>query len=162
MKAKILDRKTVFIISDEDHAKKVYDRDRLIAERDSLMPVTENNMTYMAELNESIEQLNDQTDDFYNYSSCDMPQTTGLQGVDVTYILQDESVNTVCLVVENDKDKVNKKIRELKSQLAGGDYKIVKCYESTLVGSQLPYDIQQLHENRQAIRTQINSLESLL
>ncbi|MDP4109319.1 MAG: hypothetical protein Q8878_04745 [Bacillota bacterium] len=51
-------------------------------------------------------------------------------------------------------------IAELKSQLTETDYKIIKCSESSLVGLDLPYDIAALHAERQAIRDQINALES--
>lgn len=50
-------------------------------------------------------------------------------------------------------------ISDLKTQLAETDYKIIKCYEYQLVGLELPYDIQTLHAERQAIRDQINELE---
>ena len=61
-----------------------------------------------------------------------------------------------------DKTKIDYKISELKQQLADSDYKIVKCYEATIIGDELPYDIETLHEERQAIRDEINRLESML
>ena len=51
------------------------------------------------------------------------------------------------------------KIDHLKQQLTDTDYKIIKCYEYQLAGLQLPYDIQVLHAERQALRDQINALE---
>jgi len=50
-------------------------------------------------------------------------------------------------------------IVQLKAQLAASDYKIIKCSEAQLVGASLPYDIQALHTERQAIRDRINELE---
>lgn len=50
-------------------------------------------------------------------------------------------------------------ISALKQQLSAEDYKIIKCSEAQLVGEPLPYDIQELHNSRNAIREQINSLE---
>lgn len=47
---------------------------------------------------------------------------------------------------------------ELKDALAALDYKIIKCYEYSLMGLPLPYDIEQLHAQRQAMRDEINSL----
>jgi hypothetical protein len=54
------------------------------------------------------------------------------------------------------------KIRELKSaanlkhalenRLAESDYKIIKCYEYFMVGLETPYDINELHEERESIR----------
>ena len=51
------------------------------------------------------------------------------------------------------------KIRKLKEQLAATDYKVIKCAECQLLGEELPYDIIQLHAERQAIRDEINRLE---
>lgn len=51
------------------------------------------------------------------------------------------------------------RIAELKAQLNSTDYKIVKCSECSLAGVELPYDIAELHAERQAIRDEINELE---
>lgn len=51
-------------------------------------------------------------------------------------------------------------IIELKNKLKSDDYKIIKCYESSLVGEPLPYDIEELHAKRQKIRDEINMLEA--
>lgn len=51
-------------------------------------------------------------------------------------------------------------IQELKYQLAETDYKIIKCYEYNLAGLDLPYDIEELHTERQALRDKINELET--
>lgn len=53
----------------------------------------------------------------------------------------------------------NKTIEYLKAELEAGDYKVTKCYEASLVGEPAPYDIQQLHTERQALRARINELE---
>lgn len=52
-----------------------------------------------------------------------------------------------------------RRIAELKAQLNGTDYKIIKCSECSLAGEPLPYDILELHAQRQAIRDEINELE---
>lgn len=51
------------------------------------------------------------------------------------------------------------RIAELKAQLDGTDYKIIKCSEYSLAGIELPYNIADLHVARQAIRDEINELE---
>lgn len=51
------------------------------------------------------------------------------------------------------------KIAELKNQLSATDYKIIKCAECQLLGAEMPYDVAELHAERQAIRDEINSLE---
>ena len=56
--------------------------------------------------------------------------------------------------------EVKYEIVELKKQLAETDYKIIKCYEYQLVGLELPYDIQTLHTERQALRDRIKMCES--
>lgn len=50
-------------------------------------------------------------------------------------------------------------IAELKAELAGTDYKIIKCSECSLAGVELPYDVVALHTARQALRDEINELE---
>ena len=51
------------------------------------------------------------------------------------------------------------RITELKAQLNNTDYKIIKCSECSLAGVELPYDIAELHAQRQALRDEINELE---
>ncbi len=50
-------------------------------------------------------------------------------------------------------------IQELKKQLDDTDYKIIKCSEYSLAGKELPYDIEYLHTQRQAIRDRITELD---
>lgn len=47
----------------------------------------------------------------------------------------------------------------LKRQIAATDYKVTKCYEYSLCGLELPYDIEALHAERQSLRDKINELE---
>lgn len=53
------------------------------------------------------------------------------------------------------------KIAKLKAQLSATDYKIIKCSECQLLGIELPYDIAELHAERQKIRDEINELEKI-
>ena len=48
----------------------------------------------------------------------------------------------------------------LKAKLTATDYKIIKCSECNLAGVELPYNIAVLHAERQALRDQINMLET--
>lgn len=50
-------------------------------------------------------------------------------------------------------------IEKLKKQLDETDYKIIKCSEYSLAGKELPYNVEYLHEQRQAIRDRITELE---
>lgn len=51
------------------------------------------------------------------------------------------------------------KIKQLKQQLTDTDYKVIKCSEVQLTGGEMPYDLEMLHAERQAIRDEINRLE---
>lgn len=51
-------------------------------------------------------------------------------------------------------------IERLEKKLASSDYKIIKCYEASLVGAKMPYDTEELHQARQKIRDEINRLEA--
>ena len=53
-------------------------------------------------------------------------------------------------------------IDDLKARIAASDYKIIKTYEYTLLGEQTEYDIEAVHAERQALRDQINTLETHL
>ena len=51
-------------------------------------------------------------------------------------------------------------VDSLKEQLNATDYKIIKCSEYQLAGKELPYNIEELHLERQALRDEINKMES--
>lgn len=48
-----------------------------------------------------------------------------------------------------------KEREDLKRQLDSTDYKIIKSYEYYLAGLETPYDISELHTEREAIREKI-------
>ena len=58
--------------------------------------------------------------------------------------------------------EMKQKIAQLKSELDSTDYKIIKCSEYQLAGLESPYDITELHTERQALRDEINQLETEL
>ena len=51
-------------------------------------------------------------------------------------------------------------IESLKSELQSSDYKVIKCAEAMAVGVEMPYNVESLHNERQALRDKINELES--
>ena len=51
-------------------------------------------------------------------------------------------------------------IESLKSELQDSDYKVIKCAEALTIGAEMPYDVESLHKERQALRDKINELES--
>lgn len=54
-------------------------------------------------------------------------------------------------------DKLNR-IERLKDELYAGDYKVVKNAELLAKGLSAEYDVDALHEERQAIRDEINRI----
>ena len=58
--------------------------------------------------------------------------------------------------------QVTAQIKDLKEQIASSDYKVIKTYEYTLLGEQTEYDMEAVHAERQALRDQINTLETQL
>lgn len=50
-------------------------------------------------------------------------------------------------------------VENLKMQLQESDYKVIKIAECVACSLPLPYDAEQLHQERQAIRDRINELE---
>ena len=53
-------------------------------------------------------------------------------------------------------------IDSLKRQLESSDYQVIKMYEYSILGKQTEYDIEILHQNRQALRDAINEKEEAL
>lgn len=84
--------------------------------------------------------------------------------VNGTMKYKDGAVEKVQIYVSNDSNSKREvpasvKIRRLKAQLSATDYKVIKCSECQLLGKEMPYDVTELHAQRQAIRDQINRLE---
>lgn len=50
-------------------------------------------------------------------------------------------------------------IERIKSELQESDYKVIKCAEAMAVGAEFPYNMTELHNERQALRDKINELE---
>lgn len=74
-----------------------------------------------------------------------------------TYIDHEDHIEVDWILTQIDN---HEEINKLKNLLSSSDYKIIKCYEYRLVGNVDPYDIIMIHKERQAIRDQINELES--
>lgn len=53
-------------------------------------------------------------------------------------------------------------IADIKARIAASDYKVIKTYEYALLGEQTGYDMEAVHAERQALRDQINTLETQL
>ena len=59
-----------------------------------------------------------------------------------------------------DVQKIRAEIQTLKDELSATDYRVMKCYEASLTGAPLPYDIDSLSTERQLKRDRINELEA--
>ena len=55
-------------------------------------------------------------------------------------------------------ETTEEKIIKLKNRLSETDHMVVECYEHSMLGLEMPYDIIALHEERQAIKIEIESL----
>ena len=73
------------------------------------------------------------------------------------YSLIESRKSTKCQI-----ESITSKIATLKDVLNSTDYRIIKCCEYSLSNLELPYDIESLHAERQALRDQINALEDQL
>lgn len=56
-------------------------------------------------------------------------------------------------------EQMQERIVRLKQALTDSDYKVIKCAEAQMAGIELPYNITELHEERQELRDMINELE---
>lgn len=98
---------------------------------------------------------------FLNFVPTEQPQVeTGFVAVD-SFAVVDRCV-IQSWEIKVDPVATQARIDELKAELADSDYKVTKCYEASLVGDSLPYDIAELHRERQSIRDEINRLEALI
>ncbi len=71
----------------------------------------------------------------------------------------DEDYEEVQMYVPNPVKTAAQQIAELKAELSATDYKVIKCSECQLLGKEMPYDVAELHAQRQALRDEINKLE---
>lgn len=62
--------------------------------------------------------------------------------------------------VVDDNGLLLSEIERLKSELQDSDYKVIKCAEAICLNAELPYNMTELHKERQALRDKINELES--
>ena len=64
--------------------------------------------------------------------------------------------------VVDDNGLLLSEIERLKSELQESDYKVIKCAEAICLNAELPYNMTELHNERQALRDKINELEKTL
>ena len=66
--------------------------------------------------------------------------------------------------IQEEIDKKEQEIRDLTQKLVSpvssvGDWKVAKCMEYQAMGLEMPYDLEKLHADRQAVRDEINVLQ---
>ena len=111
------------------------------------------------ELKKRIEKLRSEFP--YEVVRTEPPELEEGQDVEEFFLLEDDKVVQHYKVV-SDIAHYQRKIDDNLVLLDKTDYKITKCYEYFLVGKQLPYDINALHEERQMYRDEINRLKELI
>ncbi len=84
-----------------------------------------------------------------------------LESVELRYRTEGDRVVRYRERVSNSPKMVKRRIKQLTAQLASSDYKIIKCHEQSMVGDDIEYDIEELHQEREQIREQIRELEGL-
>lgn len=67
----------------------------------------------------------------------------------------------------SEREKLTQELCDLQCDLSSsnspiGDWKVVKSYEYALLGEEPPYDVDELHAKRQAVRDRINEIQAIL
>ena len=62
--------------------------------------------------------------------------------------------------IDEQQANIQMEIERLKSELQESDYKVIKCAEAICLNAELPYNMTELHKERQALRDKLNELES--
>lgn len=70
-------------------------------------------------------------------------------------LINDEKIQQKIYEVKNEIDNIKK-------QFSDTDYQVIKCAEYSQTGLEVPYDVDELHKARQALRDKINLLENEL
>ena len=78
----------------------------------------------------------------------------------VLFNTQESDAEEYKISIDEQQANIQMEIKRLKSELQESDYKVIKCAEAMAVGAEMPYDITELHKERQALRDKINKLES--
>ena len=78
----------------------------------------------------------------------------------VLFNTQESDAEEYKISIDEQHANIQMEIERLKSELQESDYKVIKCAEAMAVGAEMPYDITELHKERQALRDKINELES--
>lgn len=78
----------------------------------------------------------------------------------VLFNTQDLDAEEYKISIDEQHANIQMEIERLKSELQESDYKVIKCAEAICLNAELPYNMTELHNERQALRDKINELES--
>lgn len=112
--------------------------------------------------NEDREIINQMVADKFKIYVEEQPQTVQLsefQSQELRY--RDEGFQIVGYyeIIDNNPERIVAEINRLKSELTATDYQVIKSYEYVLAGELPPYDLNDLHSERQLLRERIRELE---
>lgn len=154
IRARIIDKYTIYVV-DIDNAKEL-ELFQFNQQAASLPDSSEAYKSLEAGYDARIKDL----ENMLPFSESNPPTTDIFEAATPYY---EESSNTIQQKweVRQEQYLIKSRIEDLKKELSNSDYKIIKCYEANLLGEVLPYDINALHAERQAIRGKINELEEM-
>lgn len=115
--------------------------------------------------NEDREMINTMiADGFKVYTQEEAPTTmlSNFQSLELKYRDEGYQILGYYEVVDNSPEKVAAEIERLKTELTSTDYQVIKAYEYTLANQPSPYDLSNLHLERQQLRERIRELEKIL
>ena len=78
----------------------------------------------------------------------------------VLFNTQESDAEEYKISIDEQQANIQMEIERLKSELQESDYKVIKCAEAMAIGVEMPYNVTELHNERQALRDKINELES--
>lgn len=65
-------------------------------------------------------------------------------------------------LTDEEREQLEQEIISLEWALKATDYKIIKAYEYSMCGMKAPYDISDIHKERQEKRDRINEIQKIL
>ena len=110
-------------------------------------------------LNTNIEEIEEEENTKYSY---DTYRLNMCYDENIEEKIRNDFERYLNIAIEKEKKKTaDEEISKLQEELNNTDYKIIKCSEYQLAGLEIPYNIADLHANRQRLRDKINELQEL-
>lgn len=86
-------------------------------------------------------------------------QLTEFSSLELRYRDEPHQIVAYYEVIDNSPERITAEITRLQAEISSTDYQVIKSYEYALAGEQLPYNIAELHRQRQNLRDRIKELE---